>query len=171
MVLAGLSRRYEQEARSLPGQTDTTPVRTAVCFHLQGGPVAILLDELSELFAVPRCTHLPRVKSWVRGIANVRGRLIPLIDFAAFLGGHLSPRLKHQRVLLIECDGMTAGLIVDDVVGMKHFRIDTYSEERDALPPSLARFVSGTFVDNGKRWALFRPAALFGHEDFLDVVA
>lgn len=171
LALAELSRRHGRGARSLPAQTGATPTRTAVCFRLQGGPVAILLDELGELLEVPRCTRLPGVKSWVRGIANVRGRLIPLIDFAAFLGERPQAPDNRQRVLLIERDGVAAGLVVDEVVGMKHFRVDSYSEERETVPPGLARFVPGTFVDNGEHWPLFRPEALFGHQDFLDVAA
>ena len=170
-ALADLSRRYGAHARSLPAQIDVTPTRTVVCFHLLGSPVAILLDEMSELFEVPHCTRLPRVKPWVRGVANVRGKLTPIIDFASFLGGRLQTAPKRQRVLLIERDGIAAGLIVDDVVGMKHFRVDAYSERRDVVPPRLARFVPGTFLNDGEYWALFRTEALFSHGEFLDVAA
>jgi twitching motility protein PilI len=170
-ALVELSRRYGARSRSLPAQIDVTPTRTVVCFHLLGSPVAILLDEMNELFEVPHCTRLPRVKPWVRGVANVRGKLTPIIDFASFLGGRLQTAPKRQRVLLIERDGIAAGLIVDDVVGMKHFRVDAYSERRDVVPPRLARFVPGTFLNDGEYWALFRPEALFGHGDFLDVAA
>lgn len=169
--LAELSRRYADDARNLPAQIDVTPTRTVVCFHLMGSQVAILLEEMNELFEVPHCTRLPRVKPWVRGVANVRGKLTPIIDFASFLGGRLQTPPKRQRVLLIERDGISAGLIVDDVVGMKHFRVDAYSEKRDVVLPQLARFVPGTFLNDGEYWALFRPEALFGHDEFLSVAA
>ena len=169
--LVELAQRYTDNARSLPAQIDVTPTRSVVCFHLLGHPVAILLEEISELFEVPHCTRLPRVKPWVRGVANVRGRLTPIIDFASFLGGRLQSVPKRQRVLLVEREGIAAGLIVDDVVGMKHFRVDAYSERREVVPPRLARFVPGTFLNDGEHWALFRPEALFGHEEFLAVAA
>ncbi len=169
--LAELTRDYADRARDLPAQVDVTPTRTVVCFHLLGSPVAILLEEVHELFEVPHCTRLPRVKPWVRGVANVRGKLTPIIDFANFLGSRLQAPPKRQRVLLVEYGGIAAGLIVDDVVGMKHFRVDTYSEKRDLVPPPLARFVPGTFLNDGEYWALFRPEALFAHDEFLAVAA
>lgn len=169
--LVELSQRYIHDSSGLPMQTSTTPTRTAVCFHVLGCPVAILLDEISELFEVPHCTRLPRVKSWVRGVASVRGKLTPVIDFASFLGGRLQSPPKQQRVLLVERDGITVGLIVDNVVGMRHLRVDAYTERRDMVPPSLARFVPGTFFCDGEHWALFRSEALFGFEAFLDVAA
>src|SRR5690606_11534733 len=163
--------RYGARSRSLPAQIDVTPTSTVVCFHLLGRPVAILLDVMNALFEVPHCTRLPRVKPWVRGVANARGKLTRIIDFPSLLGVRLQTAPTRQRVLLIERDGIAAGLIVDDVVGMKHFRVDAYSERRDVVPPRLARFVPGTFLNDGEYWALFRPEALFGHGDFLDVAA
>lgn len=169
--LAELSRRYVHQSSNLPAQVSTTPTRTVVCFHVLGCPVAILLEEINELFEVPHCTRLPRVKPWVRGVANVRGKLTPVIDFASFLGGRLQAPPKRQRVLLVERDGIAAGLIVDDVVGMRHLRVDSYTDRRDVVPPSLARFVPGAFFGDGEFWALFRPEALFGFEEFLEVAA
>lgn len=169
--LVALSEEFRQRSRELPAQLDITPTRTVVCFRIMGVGVAVLLEEMNELLEVPHCTRLPRVKSWVKGVANVRGKLTPIIDFAVFLGGRLSSAPKRQRVLLVEREDISAGLIVDEVVGMKHFRIDAYSEERTDVPPPMSPFVPGTFLNDGERWMLFRPDALFSNNDFLQVAA
>lgn len=169
--LAELAQRYRHQSTHLPAQAARSPSRTVVCFHVMGCPVAVLLDELSELLEVPVCTRLPRVKPWVRGVANVRGRLTPIIDFAAFLGGELQTTPKRQRVLLVEHSNVVAGLVVDDLVGMRHFRVESYRERRDAVPPALARFVSGTFFEDSTLWAVLRPDALLNFDEFLDVAA
>lgn len=171
--LAALAASYRQHARELPAQIDLTPTRTVVCFRLLGLDVgiAVLLEEVNELFEVPHCTRLPRVKSWVKGVANVRGKLTPIVDFAGFLGSRLQAPPKRQRVILVERDNFVAGLIVDEVHGMKHFRVDAYSENRDAIPPPLTPYVPGTFLSDGEAWALLRPDALFESSQFLDVAA
>jgi twitching motility protein PilI len=169
--LAGLAREFQEKSRELPAQIDTTPTRTVVCFRILGTRVAVLLEEMNELLEVPHCTRLPRVQSWVKGVANVRGKLTPIIDFAGFLGGRLTAPPKSQRVLLIERDAMSAGLVVDEVVGMRHFRVDGYSESRELVPPPLSPFVPGTFDAEGEQWMLFRPDALFSHGEFLEVAA
>src|SRR5690606_18086262 len=169
--LAALAEDFRQRSRELPAQLDLTPTRTVVCFRILGTGVAVLLEEMNELFEVPHCTRLPRVKPWVKGVANVRGKLTPIIDFAGFLGSRLTAAPKRQRVLLVERDEIAAGLIVDEVVGMKHFRVDAYSEDRDAIPPPLSPFVPGTFLSDGERWVLFRPDALFSNNEFLEVAA
>ena len=167
--LVGFAGAFQRASRELPARADVTPTRTVVCFRLLGCGVAVLLEEINELLEVPHCTRLPRVKPWVRGVANVRGRLMPIIDFAGFLGGRLTAPPKRQRVMLVERDGMAAGLIIDEVVGMKHFRVDAYADYREDVPPPLSPFVPGTFLSGGERWALLRPDALFGSSDFLDV--
>lgn len=170
-ALAALSESFRQRSRELPAQIDPTPTRTVVCFRILGAGVAILLEEMNEILEVPHCTRLPRVKPWVRGVANVRGKLTPIIDFAGFLGGRLTAPPKRQRVLLIERDDVVAGLIVDEVLGMKHFRVDGYSEDRSDIAPPLSPYVPGTFFSNGERWALFRPDALLDNSHFLEVAA
>ncbi|MCK9505217.1 MAG: chemotaxis protein CheW [Porticoccaceae bacterium] len=170
-TLAALSENFRRRSRALPAQIDLTPVRTVVCFRILGVGVAVLLEEMNELLEVPHCTRLPRVKSWVKGVANVRGKLTPIIDFAGFLGSRLTAPPKRQRVLLVERETVAAGLIVDEVVGMKHFRVDAYSEDRTLIPPPLSAFVPGTFLNDGERWVLFRPDALFSNNEFLEVAA
>ncbi len=170
--LAALSADYRARSQELPAQVDVTPTRSLVCFRLLGAGVAILLDEMNELLEVPHCTRLPRVKPWVRGVANVRGKLMPIVDFAGFLGGRLQAPPKQQRVLLIEREEIAAGLIVDEILGMKHFRVDAYSEEaREHIPPPLSPFVPGAFFQDGEYWALLRPDALFDNPEFLEVAA
>ena len=169
--LVALSEEFRRQSRELPAQQDITPTRTVVCFRILGVGVAVLLEEMNELLEVPHCARLPRVKNWVKGVANVRGKLTPIVDFAGFLGGRLTSAPKRQRVLLVERDDISAGLIVDEVVGMKHFRVDGFSEDRDDIPPPLSPFVPGTFNSEGERWVLFRPDALFSNNDFLEVAA
>ena len=171
-LLVEMSRRYGEKGLPLPAQREVIPTRTVLCFHLLNAPVAVILEEVSELFEVPHCTRLPRAKPWVKGVANVRGKLTTIVDFAAFLGGKLCAAPKRQRVIMVERDGVSAGLIVDDVAGMKHFRVDAYSESRrDKIPVPLAPFVSGTFFSEGECWSLFRPEALLMSSDFQAVAA
>ncbi len=81
------------------------------------------MGEVVELLHVPNWTVLPGVKGWVKGVANVRGRLLPIIDTEEFLGGQLVGPTKLRRVLAVECGELFTGLMVSDVIGMMHFPI------------------------------------------------
>lgn len=168
---AEIALRYAASARSLPAQIDITPTRTLICFEVLGVALALFIEEMQELLEVPGCTRLPRVRPWVKGVANVRGKLVPVVDFPRFLGGNLTAPPRQQRVLLVERKGVAAGLIVDAVLGMKHFRVDAYSNAKEGLPEALAGFVPGSFNAEGRTWFLFRPDLLVEDNGFLGVAA
>ena len=70
-----------------------------------------------------------REQPWVRGIANIRGNLLPVIDLSGCLTGGVTRITGKTRVLVIDYNGFYSGLIVDEVLGMKHFMDNEYSVE------------------------------------------
>ncbi|WP_205588042.1 chemotaxis protein CheW, partial [Pseudomonas aeruginosa] len=102
------------------------------------------------------------------GVANVRGRLLPIMDLCGFLGTELSPLRKQRRVLVVEHLDVFAGLIVDEVFGMQHFPVDTFSEQLPPLEAALQPFIHGVF-HREQPWLVFSPHALAQHQGFLDV--
>lgn len=170
-VLAELSRRCLSVARGLPAQTEIVPTHSLLCFSVLAIDMAVAIEDLVEIIERPSCTRLPCVKPWVSGIANVRGRLIPIVDFAAYLGGNLTSPPGRQRVLIVEDQGILVGLTVDQVYGMRHIKANTYQVEATTIPEKLAPYVEGQYLDEGASWKLFRPARVVADAAFSDVAA
>jgi len=114
----------------------------------------------------PRCTLMPGVKPWVKGVANLRGRLLPVMDLGGFLGLELSVARKQRRVLVVEYQDVFVGLLVDEVVGMQHFAQDALSTSSAGGAP----FIQGQF-DGDQLWQVFSPFALAQAPGFMDVAA
>jgi twitching motility protein PilI len=169
--LQALSRQYQASAKGLPAQAEVVPTKAVVCFSLLGVQVAVAVEEIVELLEIPATTRLPRVKNWVKGVANVRGRLLPVMDFARFLGGATTTPPKQQRVIVLDIHDIFVGLGVDTVYAMRHFRLDTYSESVDEAPATLQPYVEGSFSYNDESWFLFRPARLIQDPAFMAVAA
>jgi twitching motility protein PilI len=129
------------------------------------------MGEVAEVLHEPRYTLLPSVKSWVRGVANVRGRLLPVMDLCGFLGVELSSAKKLRRLLIVEHRDVFAGLTVDAVFGMQHFAVDSFSEALPEVNSAIIPFVHGVFVRDQQSWLVFSPHALAQDNKFLDVVA
>ncbi|WP_227511786.1 chemotaxis protein CheW [Psychrobacter sp. ENNN9_III] len=53
-----------------------------IVFEIGGQRLIAPMGEVSEVLAMPEYTSMPLVKSWMLGIANVRGRLLPITDLA-----------------------------------------------------------------------------------------
>ncbi len=159
-ALLDLAQRSRAAARGLPAQADIRPQWSGIGFSLMGSRFVAPIGEVSEMLEVPNFTHLPGVQPWVKGVANVRGRLLPIFDLAAFFGDRLIGTRKQRRVLILETETLYTGLMVDQVFGMQHFPMDEYSEQAGAIPQSILPFVNGSYPQGEQRWSLFRPALL-----------
>lgn len=170
-TLLALADQATRHARGLPAQVDIQPHWSGIGFSLNGCSVVAPMGEIVELLPVPTATRLPGVRHWVRGVANVRGRLLPLIDLEAWFGGSLGgPRARH-RVLVLERGELYVGLIVSQVHGMQHFPVDHFTTD---LPPALGRvadYVSGGYRQRGEVWAVLDPGRLAEDHRFINAAA
>lgn len=169
-LLLALDQAYRNRAASLPAQQEVAQYWSGIGFRMGGQHYVAPLGEIVEVLPEPRFTQLPGVRSWVRGVANVRGRLLPVMDLCAFLGMNLSGTRKERRVLVVEHGNLFAGLTVDTVLGMQHFKVESFSADCGTVPAGVQAFVRGCF-QREHDWLIFSPYALAVDTAFLDVVA
>ncbi len=75
---------------------------------------ACVLVQVREIVPMRPVTRLPGAASWIRGLMNHRGALVPVADLSGRLGDR--PADDHGRqVLVVEGAGKTYGLVVDQV--------------------------------------------------------
>lgn len=104
------------------------------------------------------------------GAANVRGRLLPLVDLAGFFDVPRSSRsMRERRVLVIEEGDVFSGLVVDTVLGMQYFAKDSFKAAPEGVAESIRPFVTGGYERNEEIWKVFSAADLVEDERFLDV--
>ena len=170
LALATLAANSLRSAQQLPAQIDASPQWNGIGFSLLGAFFVVSMGELNEMLEVPNYTKLPGVRSWVKGVANVRGRLLPVFDLAAYFGSTLLGSKKQQRLLIIDRNQIYAGLWVDQVFGMQYFPVDAHSKRLPTvLPESIRSFVSGSFEHENRHWVVFHPLRLLEQSGFLDV--
>lgn len=166
-----LSLGFAGKAKPLPVPGEEVVTQGFICFSVLKQGFVVAVEELAEVLELPACTRLPRVKKWVRGVANVRGRLLPVVDFAEFLDGRLTTSNKQQRILVLESGNVYVGLLVDQVFGMRHLRMDRYTQSASDVPEVLLPYLDGAFIQDGRRWLLMRPPKLIADPIFMDVAA
>ena len=169
-LLREFDRRYRRQALALPAQQESREFWSGIGFRMGGQYYVAPMGEVGEVLHEPRLTQLPGVKSWVLGVANVRGRLLPVMDLGAFLDLEAAENRKTRRVMVVECQSLFAGLIVDEVLGMQHFDVECFDEAANEASGKVRPYVHGTF-HRERDWMIFSPHALAGDEGFLDVVA
>ena len=166
--LLEIANRVGRTSADLPLQRQTGPHWAGIGFACGGYKLVAQMGEVVEILTVPSSTRLPRVKHWVRGVANVRGRLLPLIDLEDFFGGQLGQNRRKHRVLVLDLDGVYCGLVVDEVYGIKHFPVDSYQDEMPAVDELRQQIVDGAYLSGDEEWALFNVRKLISTEQFMD---
>ncbi|MEW5248562.1 chemotaxis protein CheW [Microbulbifer sp. 2201CG32-9] len=171
LALVDIARRAQSRTVDLPGRQEIKPFWNGIGFSLLGHRFVISMEDVVELLEVPQHTFVPGAQPWVVGVANVRGRLLPLIDLAVFFRGQLTAPQQNRRALVVERDKMYAGLIVDELYGMQHLALDYADHAPEDLPESFAPMVNGQFRLPQGRWLVFDIPSLLHDGQFMDAAA
>lgn len=140
-----------------------------VVFEVGGQRLVAPIGEVSEILAMPEYTSVPLVKPWLLGIANVRGRLLPLTDLSKLLSvpSHL-PQLSQRKVIVVDHSTVFSGLIVDQVLGIEQFTRSQYrAQPMDSHSP-FAPYNHGRFFKNQQEWLVFMPSLLAQDPRYID---
>lgn len=166
-LLLQIDQRCRLLAADLPSQPTRQDSWSGIGFRLGEDWYVAPMGEVSEVLHEPRFTQLPGVKPWVKGVANLRGRLLPIMDLYGFFGHEVSAARKQRRVLVVEHDEVFAGLLVDEVFGLQHFAQDSL-EPADQWSGPMSAFVKGRF-QREQTWQVFSPFALAQSQSFRHV--
>ena len=166
-LLLQIDQRCRLLAADLPSQPTRQDSWSGIGFRMGEDWYVAPMGEVSEVLHEPRFTQLPGVKSWVKGVANLRGRLLPVMDLCGFFGHEVSAPRKQRRVLVVEHNEVFAGLLVDEVFGLQHFAQDSL-EPVDSLNGAIAPFIQGQF-QREQNWQVFSPFALVQSQSFMHV--
>lgn len=96
-------------------------------FRSDGLLFGINTNYVTEIITIVKPTPLPMVPSYVKGIMNLRGRLIPIVDIRLRLGKYEIEYDEKACIVVIEYEGNSIGIIVDTVVNVIDVDIDKIS--------------------------------------------
>ncbi len=142
---------------------------SGIAFSMSGFNFIAPLGEVAEVIPVPSFSSVPNAKQWMRGLANVRGQLLPLTDLSSFLQlpAKEAVRQTQSKVIIIDHASYYCGLVVDQVLGIQHFNKQSYFAATPDLPASLSPYVKGRFEQHGKPWNVFLFSQLIKDQRFL----
>jgi twitching motility protein PilI len=171
--LLRLSEKGRQ--RVSQGQQSQTDRWSGVAFIVAGQRFVAPLGEVAEVLRVPEFTPVHGVHRWLFGLANVRGRLLPLTDLASFTGdaaplAGASVGLQNnmqQKIMVIDHGDLFSGLLVDEVLGIQHFSKGTYSAQAAHVSTGVQPYLQGSFNRSGQSWHIFLLSKLAADPRYL----
>lgn len=166
-ILLDLEKRSREHAAGLPFQTEKRDLWSGIGFQVQNLHFVAPLDEVAEILYHPEISRVPGVQSWIKGIANVRGNLLPIIDLQDYLGGKSTTIHRRSRVMVIHQYGLEVGLLVVNLFGMKRFFYEDKNQLSKKYTGVIDQYVEEEFCLDDERWGVFSMAALSQHESFI----
>jgi purine-binding chemotaxis protein CheW len=112
-----------------------------VWVHVADEDYAVPIADVLQVAELGEVTPVPGAGTFVLGVRNLRGQVLPVVDLAAVLGLSGS---HPERIVIAERDGRKAGLAVDSVAGVE--QLPEASEQVGSSHLTGAALAGGTLV-------------------------
>jgi twitching motility protein PilI len=159
-LLRVLETGCQEAAAGLTEKVELREEWSGIAFRLGNQQLLAPMGEVIETLPMPQLSIIPNTADWVHGIANVRGRLLPVIDLYGLLYGNVVQPGTRSRVLVIDFEDIYSGLVVDEVHGQRHYPVDACVAADNRMDAVLEPYVSNGFQDEGVFRGIFSIPAL-----------
>ncbi len=167
-LLVQLEQKARDAIAAREGGTGSQDEWVGVGFRLGGEQFVTPREQVREVLPVPdHLARIPGAKTWLKGIANVRGHLLPISDVKAFLGGGTLMPDRHTRVVVVNHRESPAGLLVDEVSGFRRFSRNEFRDDGVATIIRCESYLDGVYRSDGAAWPVFDLFRLVEDELFL----
>lgn len=112
-------------------------------FALGNEKFGLDIKHVTEIIGIQEITVMPDIPEYIKGIINLRGKIIPLMDIR--LRFHMEEKAYDDRtcIIVINCNDTNVGLIVDCVS-----EVQTIEEADMTPPPSFNSGTSNRYIKN-----------------------
>jgi purine-binding chemotaxis protein CheW len=112
-------------------------------FRLAQEEYGIEIRYVTEIIGIQKITEVPDTEEFVKGVINLRGKIIPVIDVRVRF--HLEPKPYGDRtcIIVVDMNGSAIGLIVDEVCEVVNIPEANVSEAPRTSKGTNSRFIQG----------------------------
>ncbi|HEX8394418.1 MAG TPA: chemotaxis protein CheW [Longimicrobium sp.] len=137
--------------------SDAAGVQQYLTFRMAGEEYAISILRVREIIQLDAITRVPSAPAWIRGVVNLRGGVVPVVDLAVKFGMEASGLTRWTCLVIVEAEyggeRMVTGLLADTVSQVMELAED------DIEPPlSFGTRIGGEYLlgmaRQGNRFAL-----------------
>lgn len=116
-------------------------VEQLVTFSLGTEEFGVDIMRVQEIIRIPPITRVPKAPSYVEGVINLRGIVIPVVNLRVRFGMPTAEETDLSRIVVLQVDGKVFGVRVDGVTEV--LRLDSEAIEP---PPPVALGMDAAFI-------------------------
>ena len=169
----GLRALQNRLAQSLTVNAASSGGDTRWLAVMMGGRKFLIpLDQAGEIFAWQQPAALAYTQPWFLGVANLRGRLVGVVDVAQFMGDaqeRSEQQLQQARIVTVHpAYEVNAGIVVDQLLGLRSGK--DWASRIEPNPPSGLAYWGACYEDTqGQKWQELLVGMLVAAPSFLDI--
>lgn len=150
------------EPVDLPAEAAAGVAAGGVLLRLGASRFAVPMADVAEVTPVPGVTRIPGTPTWLAGVANWRGRMLPVLDLRPLLGAAGVPLATSARLVVLGQGGVVAGVLAEAVPGVHDAALDEAALEPapPTLTPDARLLVAGQVSDRAGPVAVLDTAAV-----------
>jgi purine-binding chemotaxis protein CheW len=134
--------------------TNTHHGRELISFRIGAQEFCVDIMAVREIRGWTPATALPQSPSYVRGVINLRGAVLPIVDLPNRLGyGQSEPSARHV-IIVAQIGHQLVGLLVDAVSDILTVTDDMIQPVPDIAPEAVKTFVHGLIALDGRMISL-----------------
>jgi purine-binding chemotaxis protein CheW len=132
-----------------------------VVFSLGDEEYGLPITQVQEIIRYTEPRAVASEAAWIKGVISLRGKIVPVCDLASRLGLH-TERADHAKIVIVETDNGTAGVIVDEVEEV----LTVESNQLDGVPAAGTDFIDAIAKINDRLVILLNPEGIFSGVEF-----
>jgi purine-binding chemotaxis protein CheW len=117
--------------------------RQVVVFNLASEIYGVDVGAVREIIRVPDITRMPNAPDFVRGVMNVRSKLIPVIDLRPRFGMEPVEQTDESRIVVVDIGGESIGVMVDAVTEVLKIADDSIESASSVVSTAESSYIQG----------------------------
>jgi purine-binding chemotaxis protein CheW len=114
-----------------------------VSFTVGKEEYGVHIEEVQEVVRMPEITKLPQTESFIKGVINLRGNVIPVIDMRERFRMEAVRYSEMTRVIVVKIDEKLVGMVVDTVSQVLELGQEDMSEAPDIIHGISREYIEG----------------------------
>lgn len=150
------------------GDKANADLRQLVCFRLGEEDFGIDIGNVQEINRMVDITKIPQSPSFVEGVINLRGQIIPVIDLRTRFGfERIDEKSRENRIVVVETQSVTVGLVVDAVTEVLRLSKDKIEETPDITSNVDVQYIEGVAMLDDQLLILLDTNKIFSSEEMI----
>lgn len=165
---AGVSARTVETGDGAATHEDE---KTLLVFDLVGEHCGLDVNLVREIVHVPpRITRVPNAPPYVRGVINLRGTVIPVLDCIQKMNGGYTENTNETRIVVAGFEGIQFGVMVDAVREVRTIPESLIESAENVKTGSIGdEYILGIAkMDDGRLIVFLNLASLFEIDELLE---